>query len=288
MKNFPYEYFSGIKIGVGDSPLRGRKLFKTDYWISSNPLWLQPWDKRSAKAVNSIRAQALFVGTATLLFQDSRHLPKIVAQCRVLVETPIIYFDHLNSDINLVHQPIKNAKSTLPNYENIQEVVMSATGTPTKYSPGSSVAIHGLALALILGCRPIFLTGIELPRLLKDYKYYEPKFWWADEIRFGSLGPYNDEFCLPQFRQRRGPLGPNPVTHKLMLLKSRILHSAGNAQLSDFGRSQAELTADFEHLSGLLISPDGLPQVFNTSKTSLLNGMRNIRSIRHDEVLNSI
>ena len=40
------------------------------------------------------------------------------------------------------------------------------------YSSGATVAIHSLSLAIILGCKEIYLGGIELPKYEKDYTYY--------------------------------------------------------------------------------------------------------------------
>ena len=36
MENFPFESFKGKIITIGDTIIRGKKLFKADYWVAAN------------------------------------------------------------------------------------------------------------------------------------------------------------------------------------------------------------------------------------------------------------
>ena len=47
----------------------------------------------------------------------------------------------------------------------IQEELQKFTGNDEKYSSGDTVAVHMLALSILLGCKKIYITGVDL-----DYK----------------------------------------------------------------------------------------------------------------------
>lgn len=44
----------------------------------------------------------------------------------------------------------------------IQEYLQKKTNNSTHYNPSSTVATHALSLAVILGCNPIYLVGVDL------------------------------------------------------------------------------------------------------------------------------
>ena len=50
----------------------------------------------------------------------------------------------------------------IPSKKTIQEILMDKSKHEKMYSPGSTVALHCLALAILLGCNEIYLFGVDL------------------------------------------------------------------------------------------------------------------------------
>ena len=71
----------------------------------------------------------------------------------------------------------------------IQEYVRDMFNTNSHYSTGGTVAIHALAFAMIMGCKKIYITGVELPFYEKNYRYYDHKFFnhFYSVLRFSGV-----------------------------------------------------------------------------------------------------
>lgn len=64
----------------------------------------------------------------------------------------------------------------------IQEVLSKVTKTNTLYGPGDTVALHMLALALILGCSKIYIAGVDLD--------YSKGYYNSNTVNNDSFGNY--------------------------------------------------------------------------------------------------
>lgn len=53
----------------------------------------------------------------------------------------------------------------------IQEILASYSKSNSLYSSGSTVALHALALAVIMGCKEIHIAGVEIPKYAEKYTY---------------------------------------------------------------------------------------------------------------------
>lgn len=290
MANFPYSKFSGITICVSDAPIRGRRLFQPDYWLSSNGVWVRSWDSRNARAINTMNPRAMFLGTAMFLLQDLSRLDEMIERTLELVTTPIVFFDDSGLSLNgkLLYGFGGGHSETSISCENLFEVLARATNTKPQYRNFSSVALKGLALAIILGCRPIFLTGIVLPSRFEDYSYFKSRGWYRDALRYGSMGPYCEDFTLPNLRQRRLPSGLSLISWELMLLRARVSAYIGKTSLTDFAPHQQQLTDDFQYLASLATKRTGMPSTFNTETNSLLTKVKSITTVHHSEVVKYI
>lgn len=287
MANFPYSKFSGIKICVSDAPIRGRHLFQPDYWLSSNGVWVRSWDFHNARAINTMNPRAMFLGTAMFLLQDLSRLDEMIERTLELVTTPIVFFDDSGLSVNgkLLHDFDNGHSKTSISFENLYEVLAKATNTKPQYRNFASIALKGLALAILFGCRPIFLTGIVLPSRFEDYRYFKSRGWYRDAFRYRSMGPYCEDFSLPNLRQRRLPLGLSLISWELMLLRARVSAYIGKTKLTDFAPHQQQLTDDFRYLASLAAKKTGVPSIFNTEADSLLTNVKSISTIHHSEVM---
>lgn len=53
----------------------------------------------------------------------------------------------------------------------LQELLASYSETDATYSSGSTVSLHALALAVIMGCKEIHVAGVEIPKHAMGYTY---------------------------------------------------------------------------------------------------------------------
>jgi hypothetical protein len=72
-----------------------------------------------------------------------------------------------------------------PKFLTIQELLKNYTNYEKIYSTGSTVAVHMLALAILLGCKKIYICGVELNYSLG---YVSPDF-----TNYSSFNPHLDE-----------------------------------------------------------------------------------------------
>jgi hypothetical protein len=85
------------------------------------------------------------------------------------MEEPILYLDFDENDmeegmsaLSFVDKPATEIKWEM---FQLQEELQKFTGHDKKYSTGDTVAVHMLALSILLGCKKIYITGVDL-----DYK----------------------------------------------------------------------------------------------------------------------
>lgn len=57
---------------------------------------------------------------------------------------------------------IKNMNNIIKGRKTIQETLQEYTGHSMRYGSGSTVAVHMLAFAVIMGCKTIYISGVDL------------------------------------------------------------------------------------------------------------------------------
>ena len=122
------------------------------------------------------------------------------------------------------------------------------------YSTGSTVAIHSLAIAIILGCKKIYLAGIELPKYEKNYSYYGDT----------SVFKLSYDFLLGIIKGER-----NIYLKKYLAIIFKLKTK------SAFYPDLPIILKDFEYLSNLCNS-NGI-ELFNLSPKSSLNKIHNLK-----------
>jgi len=274
LEHFCFDTFEGVVIGVGDSPLRCLNLFQTDYWVVANSYWPRPWCSRDASALNDVEPQAAFIASTMFAYQNPEDFSTMQRLIRENVRVPLVIFrtTHGNFeelDVSLLDTSDKrcNKVSSL----SIQELVAKLAGSEGKYSSGSSSAVHALALALIMGCSPINIIGVDLPHWLHDYRYYCPLGWRKTIKKYGSMGPFCEDFTRPEFKARFRVSGP--LRHEAEMLRSRVFSFLGKPIASDFGAHRVSLMNDFQYLARVAADRVGKTDVFVNSSRSALSEM---------------
>ena len=167
--------FNGVKIGVGDVPWRAPELGPFKYWVSANTLYPMPWKKKDKCAWLNSKSHLLLSSASVV--QSNLDWLAIQHELKALaLINDITFYDQRHFD-GKPCEPSQNCCkfskeliSDLP----IQQLLSQEIGEVNPaYSSGSTVALQGLALALILQYNPVYIIGVELPKTFGNYKTYK-------------------------------------------------------------------------------------------------------------------
>ena len=243
---------SGINIGIGDMPWRSPNLVSYDYWLTANSIYPIPWHSKHFKHLVNSKTKILIssVAAESRGFDLNRARKSLLAlQSRVnLTVYDVRHFGGKHCE------PFRNCCLFSREFirgSSIQEFInYSKEQLEPLYSTGSTVALHGYALAVLFRCNPIYLCGIELPLSQKDYTYH--KSW-----------------KMPQEKLRDKV---NRLKHTTFVKKNNLASPFG-------GETHSQIIADFwaiaQFAKELNIS------TFVTSRTSALNNVEGISYKEH-------
>ncbi len=175
MMNFNFNQFDGIIITLSDSIIRGRNKFNADYWIASNNEFPMPEIDFHLELINSNYNTKFF-------FADSVAYQNIWTKDHDYLNNKLkvdwLCYDERHHNMKKCN-PIKNCCKLIneDNRDNtIQETVKDKFGSKYNLNKSGTVAEFGLMFALLFGCNPIYLQGIELPIMQSEYIRYEDDY----------------------------------------------------------------------------------------------------------------
>lgn len=168
-----YKSLAEIKIGIGDVPWRAANLGPFDYWITANTVYPLPWNKKHLEHLLRSRANILL---SSVSVNSLNNLDSTFAMLKELrVNTPLTFYDQRH----FRGTPCKQTSSCCSFSKmfvtdpSIQELLSGLQGKSSPaYSEGDSVFLHALALAVILQSKHIYIIGVEIPLVYRNYKYY--------------------------------------------------------------------------------------------------------------------
>ncbi|QTL97706.1 hypothetical protein GM661_06755 [Iocasia frigidifontis] len=169
IEDFPYKKFDGIYLTCNDGPIRLKDLFQANYWVNATTGFPDP--VFHSDIINSF-PETVFIFADSVCYRN-KHLDIDFLRNNLKVK----WFAYDQSHFN--HQPCPGKFSRgficcelidiYPERDTLQELIQKRYHTIDHYSPGNTVAIHVLAFAIILGCNPIYLQGIEIPVYKHEY-----------------------------------------------------------------------------------------------------------------------
>ena len=167
--------FNGVKIGVGDVPWRAPELGPFKYWVSANTLYPMPWKKKDKRAWLNSKSHLLLSSASVV--QSNLDWLAIQHELKALaLINDITFYDQRHFD-GKPCEPSQNCckfSNELISDLPIQQLLSQEIGEVNPaYSSGSTVALQGLALALILQYNPVYIIGVELPKTFGNYKTYK-------------------------------------------------------------------------------------------------------------------
>ena len=268
--DFPYDRFRGVYLTCGDGPLRLKELFKPAYWVNANNTF--PVPEEHLEVINGF-PDTVFIFADSVAY-SRRHINLDFLRKNLKVDWLAYDQRHFGG------KPCADGKLTCcellklyPGRVTLQEFLQSKYARSGHYSAGSTTAIHALAVAILLGCSPIYLQGIEIPRSAADYTHKQD----AETDLETDL-----EYLGRVFRVMKSPSRWVSAGKKAAgLLAARLAPDDGPAK-SLFFDDVPQILADFQYLTDLA-NENGI-QLYNLSRTSTLNEIKNLKSLSPGQV----
>lgn len=269
--DFPYDRFDGVYVTCGDGPLRFRDIFQPNYWVNANNEF--PIPEEHLDIINGFPRTAFIFSDSVAYSRRRMDLSFLRDNLRV---------DWLAYDQRHFGGRPCNDKSLLccellrqyPGRITLQEFLQKKFSTPGHYSAGSTTALHALAVAILLGCDPIYLQGIELPRKAADYTHKTDRLTDLLELKaFG--GRILNVVSRPS---RWLSAGRRAVELGSMWVSSRI----AGGQPSPFNDDLPSILSDFQYLADLA-NANGI-RLYNLSRTSTLKEIRGLPGMAPSEL----
>ena len=186
VSSFP---FDGIRIGVGDMPVRAPEFGPFDYWVCANSYYPLPWIKKHRKDIRDSGARTLIASMSVLHSYEPDEIKFEALEEFFTSNSNVLYeqrhFHQVPCDSRKLCCKV-SAEFELG--KTIQELLGSLVQSNMPvYSEGATVALHGYALAVLLGANPIYISGIDLPTTTKKYRAYKNWFRPGEGLRRKSL-----------------------------------------------------------------------------------------------------
>ena len=256
IKNIEFENFDGIIISMGNIPVRIKEKRHVDYWMVANSLF--PLPDKHYKILNEFIDTTLVFASSVSNSIVSTDYNKIKKNLKISwFEYDQRHFNGLDCNKQIdyrfdLDKPLNCCQHKKP--ITIQEYLQEIYKRNSHYSTASTVAIHSLSMAIILGCKEIYIAGVDLPIYKKDYVYY------GAETKIQII----KAFFIEIFRGVR--------TIPLSAVLSSIFKTN---KKSVFYKDLPVILNDFDYLNNLCINND--IKLFNLSPLSILNKIYNFK-----------
>lgn len=159
-----------IVIGLNDSPIRLISHVQTDYWVSANDAFPVPFFTQHTELINLVHPKA-FVFSDSALYARKWQIPR---DLDFYLTCDWIPFDqrHFGASPCMPEQPCCSLLQGQNLSPNIQDLICSVFQVPFRYSTGNTVAVHALALALLMRPVAINIHGVDLNASPSSYQYF--------------------------------------------------------------------------------------------------------------------
>jgi hypothetical protein len=169
-----YKHFNGLRIGVGDVPWRAAEFGPYDYWVTANPSYPLPWIKKHLKHLLKSRSQLLLSSASV---NSDNDIGAIISEISSLTTKLSITFYNQRHFRSTPCSPITSCcyfSNCFVTDPPIQEMLSNLINeTDPAYSEGDSVTLHAFALAVLLQAKEIYIVGVEIPLIYRDYTHFK-------------------------------------------------------------------------------------------------------------------
>ncbi len=169
IKNFPFKQFKGKYILMNYGPQTLKRYAVPDYWLSANHYF--PVPSLHLKEINSFK-DCIFMFSDTAVYaarnvydydflKNNLRIPWFAFDC--------MHFGHKKCNPS---RPCCKLVDLYPERVTIHEFIQHHFGLSERCPGGNTGVLFSLAFAVLMGCSPIYLQGIELPIYTKDYWHF--------------------------------------------------------------------------------------------------------------------
>ena len=255
IEDIQFEKFDGIIISMGNIAIRIKDRREVNYWVNANSLFPRP-DKHY-DILNEFKNTVLIFSSSVLNSAETLDYNQIKKKLKIKwFDYDQRHFNGLNCNEQSDYRFNLNKSLNCCFYKKgitIQEYLKNIYKTDSHYSTGSTVAIHSIAIAMILGCKEIYISGVDLPIYEKNYRHY-------GSSKFKLLYNFLNEILK----------GERTIPLRRVL---SILFKTN--QKSVFYEDIPKILNDFEYLNNLCIS--NKIKLYNLSSGSTLNKIHNLK-----------
>lgn len=278
MHDFNFENFEGIIIVLGTAILRINQRFKPDYFISSNDHFPVPEINEHLEILNSYKQ-------TTWIFSDTNLYSSIWTKSEEFLEENLkinyCCFDdrHFNKKKCNPEKKCCLFLSEYPNQRNIYNLLiekLNLNSEDFQFGQGTSVAEVGLAIALYMGFKNIYLQGISMTKSVKyqalkkkNQKYFGYPSKYADDLLYRTTKSLKKKFFLYYLKQ----LDFKPYFFSIIEKLNNYFSRKGA-----FNKGYEQSEINFKNLSK--ISAINSQKIFLNDKDSELINIENINLMK--------
>lgn len=166
-----------VKIAVGDMPWRAPEFGPYDYWLTANSYFPLPWRRKDLRILKKFTGITFINSTCVDRVTDKNQLSKVLQKLRLIQESnnKIIFYDQMHFSNKLCNPSNPRPCCIFYKYFNldstIQETFSRKFNVELPYTLGHQT-LSAIAFAIMLNAKTIYISGVELPKIYKDYKWY--------------------------------------------------------------------------------------------------------------------
>ena len=256
--------FFGVRIGVGDMPVRAKKLGLYDYWVCANSYYPLPWVPSDRKAIELSKATTLIASMSVIHSTESKDGKFSALKDASKSPNYVLYNQkHFAGQECFSRDLCCEISENLIEGPSIQELLGKMIGSESAaYGQGSTVALHGYALAVLLKANPIYIAGVELPIQCKDYRAYRNLFRPNERLKSKMMRIFRDNLSISKYRMTDfGEAGQDAILHDFKLIAD-VARKMGIKTFSLSKTSPLNLVDGINYLE-VSKSPDSTPTIDN-------------------------
>ena len=129
-----------------------------------------------------------------------------------------------------------------------------------------------------MGCSPIYIIGVDIPLLQKDYTYFNSAEGDILVEKYGSMGPFNDSHAKITLRSALKKFLPKEL---VKACRSLIF----SQEQTDFKMPFQTILSDFSYLGKVVHLRHGANKIFNLNPNSALVDVDYIDTLNIEEVI---
>jgi len=169
IKNFPFKKFKGIYFLMNLGPQVLKKYATPHYWLSAN--YYFPVPNLHLKKINAFK-DCVFIFSDTAVYPERHVYDYNFLKNNIKINWFAFDDRHFNHKKCSPPRACCKLVDLYPERITIHEFIQQHFGLPERCPTGSTGVLFSLAFAILMGCSPIYLQGIELPIYTKNYRHF--------------------------------------------------------------------------------------------------------------------